>query len=171
MRLKLAMSRRWVQGLAMGLVFGVLFAVFRGLQDGRWVYAVVVGAVSGVFFGVVMSVVMGRLTGRLLAGVEDLPEQERRVVVRAASGGPVPTDPRLREAARVFAVARQEELQRTWRRSVVIFSVFVAFYVVLALTEEWWWWLAVLLFLGFLGMSLTAPSRLRRRVAALTPGP
>lgn len=168
MRLKLAMSPWWVQGLAYGLFFGVWMAVFSGVQDGgTWLSAVVGGAVGSIIFGLLMGVTMSKINRRMLVGLEGLTPAESRTVLRASSRGPAPADPRLREAARALVQRRRSEALRTRRRSLVTFAVAVVLYVVLALTQTWWWWVAAVLFLGFLALTLIVPARLDRRLAAL----
>lgn len=168
MRLKFATGPWWVQGLVYGSFFGVAIGIFYGLQDGgSWLFAAVGGAVSGILFGALMGVTMSRINRRMLAGLDGLTPAEAKTVGRASSRGPAPTDPRLREAARALVQQRRSEALRTRRRSVVTFALGSVLYVVLALTQTWWWWLAAALFVGFLALTLMAPARLERRLAAL----
>lgn len=162
------MSPWWVQGLAYGLFFGVGMTIFSAVQDGgTWLFAAVGGAVGGVLFGLVMGLTMSRINRRMLAGLDGLTPSEAKTVLRASSRGPAPADPRLREAARALVQRRRLEALRTRRRSIVTFAIGLVLYVVLALTQTWWWWLAAVLFLGFLTLTLVAPARLDRRLAAL----
>lgn len=170
MRLKLTMAPWWVQGLVSGLLFGAAMTVFAGFRDGRWAAAAATGAVAGVFFGLAMGVMGSKINRRVLAGLEDLPPDELRTVARAASRGPAPADPRLREAAAGLVCRRRDEVLRTRRVSIGTFSVAVPLYVVLALTSTRWWWLAAVMFLVFLVATLLAPARLDRRLAVLQPG-
>lgn len=170
MRLKLAISPWWVQGLAYGLVFGLLMTVFFRLDEDSWFPALISGPVSGVLFGVVMGVTTSRINARMLVGLEDFSLLELRTVARAAARGPAPDDPRLREAAEALVRRRRDEMVRTRRWSLVLFSVLPVVYAFLAVTQEhWWWWLAAVVFLAFLAYLVTAPGRVERRLAVLSP--
>ena len=170
MRMKLAMSPWWVQGLAYGLLFGFLMTLFFRLDEDTWFPALVSGPISGILFGVVMGLTMSRINGRMFVGLEDFSSLELRTVARAAARGPAPDDPRLREAAEALVRRRQDEMLRTRRWSLVLFSVLPVIYVLLAITQQqWWWWLAAVVFLIFLAYLVTTPGRVERRLAVLNP--
>jgi len=169
-RLKLAMSPWWAQGLVYGLLFGFLMTLFFRLDEDSWFPALVSGPISGLLFGTVMGLTMSRINGRMLVGLEAFSSVELRTVARAAARGPAPDDLRLREAAEVLVKRRRNEMLRTRRWSLVLFSVLPVIYVLLAITQkQWWWWLAAVVFLVFLAYLVTAPGRVERRLVVLSP--
>jgi hypothetical protein len=169
-RLKLAMGPWWVQGLVHGLLFGFLMTLFFRLDEDSWFPALVSGPISGVFFGVAMGLTMSRINRRMLLGLEVLTSAELRTVARAAARGPAPDDVRLREAAEGLVRRRRDEMLRTRRWSLVLFSALPVLYVLLAITQkQWWWWLAAMVFFIFLAYLLTTPGRVKRRLAVLSP--
>jgi hypothetical protein len=162
----------WVQGLAYGILFGVLMTLFYRLDEKSWFPALISGPFSGVLFGIVMGLTMSKVNHRMLVGLEDLSSVELRTVARAAARGPAPDAPRLREAAELLVTRRRNEMLRTRRWSLVLFSVLPVLYVFLAITQEqWWWWLAAAVFLVFLAFLVTAPRRAERRLAVLGQDP
>lgn len=171
MRLRLALSPWWVQGLVYGVFFGAAMTVVYRVQAGSWVVAAASGAGSGLMFGLAMGLMMSRLNRRMLAGLEDLPLTQLRTVARAASRGPAPVDPRLREAAVTLLQRRRDHMLRTRNSTVATFAAVVVLYVVLALSSTRWWWLGAVMFLAFLVATLRAPARLNRRLATLQPDP
>jgi hypothetical protein len=70
-RLRLAMSPWWAQGLVYGLLFGFLMTLFFRLDEDSWFPALVSGPMSGLLFGTVMGLTMSRINGRMLVGLED----------------------------------------------------------------------------------------------------
>ncbi|SDU92162.1 hypothetical protein SAMN04488544_2006 [Microlunatus sagamiharensis] len=59
---------------------------------------------------------------------------------------------------------RRDEMVRTRRWSLVLFSVLPGVYAFLAITQEqWWWWLAEVVFLAFLAYLVTRPRRTTTR--------
>jgi hypothetical protein len=170
-RLRLAMSPWWVQGLAYGVLFGVGMTVFSRFQLGEWGPAVLGGVVGGALFGLVMGRFMSRVNQRMLSGLEDLGPGERRTVLRGSWRGAVPTDPGHREAARALLQRQRDATVRTLRWSIAVFAGGIVLYVVLALTRTGWWWLGAVLFAGFLAWTLAAPARMDRRLALLRSSP
>jgi hypothetical protein len=166
-RLRLATSPWWVQGLVYGTFFGVFMTLFYRWQTGGWLAAALGGLSGGIFFGLFMGVFMSRLNRRMLAGLHDLAPEERREVLRASWRGPVPLDGHRRAAARVLLQKRRDETVRTMRWSITVFVGALVLEAFLAITRSPWWWLGAALFLGFLIWSVTTPARMDRRLALL----
>lgn len=97
-----------------------------------------------------------------------LSAEERRVVRRAAAGGPVPADPEIRRAAWRLAAHRVDEM--THYRSLVLIggTLLVAFEVwVAVVTSVWWHWLIAAWFALVFAGYYASLWRTRRRVDLL----
>lgn len=168
MRLRLAMSPWWVQGLVYGLFFGTAMTAFSVFQTGgAWLPALGGGLVGGVFFGYFMGRHMSKLNNVLLRGLEGLSPTDQRTVLRGSWRGPIPTDPQQREAAKELLQRRRDNMIATRRWSVIVFAAAIVLYVVLAVTQTWLWWFGAALFLVFLVLTLTTVPRMNKRLASL----
>lgn len=168
MRLRLAMSPWWVQGLVYGSFFGAAMTVFAIFRTGAWLPSLVGGLVGGVLFGLVMGRYMTKLHVVLLKGLEDFSTADQRAILRASWRRPVPSDPQQREAATGLLRRQRDSMLATRRWSVVVFGAAIVLYVVLAFTQTWLWWFGGALFLVFLVVTLTSVSRMDKRLALLT---
>lgn len=128
-------------------------------------------------FGVVCSAVASwrdRSTQRSwLAAAEPIPSGSERVVLRAASRGPVPADPEVRQAACRLAAARLRETEEEQPLLLIILGtvglILVLLYLNGAAPPGLPLVLAPPLVLGAsVGTLLLAPRRLRRRVRLLS---
>ena len=167
MRLRLAMSPWWVQGLVYGSFFGAAMTVFAIFRTGAWLPSLLGGLVGGALFGLVMGRSMAKLNLVLLRGLEGFSRADQRAIVRGSWRGPIPSDPRQREAAAVLLRGRRDNLLATRRWSIIVFGAAIVLYVVLAVTQTWLWWFGAALFLVFLVLTLTSVSRMDRRLALL----
>ena len=167
MRLRLATSPWWVQGLIYGFFFGAAMTAFAVFRTGAWWPALGGGLVGGGFFGLVMGRYMAKLNLVLLTGLEAFSPADQRAIVRGSWRGPVPTDPQQREAARALLQRRRDAMVATRRWSVIIFAAAIVLYVVLAVTQTWLWWIGAALFLVLLVLTLTTVPRMDRRLRLL----
>lgn len=168
MRLRLALSPWWLQGLVYGSFFGAAMAAFMVFRTAAWLPALGGGLVGGVLFGLIMGRSMSKLNKVLLRGLDDFSPADQRTILRGSWRGPVPTDPQLREAARELLQRRRDNMIATRRSSVIIFAAAILLYVVLAVTQTWLWWFGAALFLVFLVLTLTTVPRMDGRLALLT---
>ncbi len=97
-----------------------------------------------------------------------LPAEERRVVQRAAAGGPVPADPKLRRAAWRLAAHHLEEM--THYRGLVLIGgglLLVVEMIAAVVTSVWWYWLAAALPALIVAGDLKSLRCTRRRIELL----
>lgn len=168
MRLRLAMSPRWVQGLVYGLFFGAGMTAFSVFRTGAWLPALAGGLVGGVLFGLFMGRYMSKLNTVLLRGLEGFSPADQRTILRGSWRGPIPTDSQQREAAGELLQRRRDNMVANRRWSIIIFAAAILLYIVLAVTQTWLWWFGAALFLVFLILTLTTVPRMDRRLALLT---
>ncbi|MCE0535545.1 hypothetical protein LWF15_08485 [Kineosporia rhizophila] len=174
MRTWLVGAPRWKLGLFQGTLFGTFMAVFAaffssgsGEGAGRFVGAVVGGVVGGVFFGFFMSHFIANKNAALIgaAGLDD--PAELRQAVRAARRGPVPADPRIRQAALRVARHQLSELEGQRTGSLAVFALFILVYVAMAFLSSPWWLVAAVFFTAMLIVTVMQPSRLANRIVDL----
>jgi hypothetical protein len=121
----------WVRVLvfvALSVLWAGVFAATDWYQDGtlpeNLVPAIVVGVgVAAVWSAVAVSQTKRRY-GRVLAGV-DLPAT-RAEALKAAFGGPIPTDPVVRQIAAVLATIRAQTIAQHARRQIIAGAVLSA---------------------------------------------
>lgn len=132
MWIRLALAPLWVRVLAfvaLSAIWAGIFAAVQWYQDGTlqgqgFVIAVIVVGVgaSAVWSAVAVSQIKQRY-GHVLAGVDQ--PTARAAALRAAFGGPLPTDPVVRRVATVLAAIRLQELGRRARRETLGSAMFV----------------------------------------------
>lgn len=162
------MSPWWVQGLVYGLFFGAAMTAFSVFRTGTWLPALGGGLVGGLLFGLFMGRYMSKLNRILLSGLEEFSPADQRTILRGSWRGPIPADPRQRDAVRGLLQRRRSNMIATRRWSVIIFCAAIVLYVVLAITQKWLWWFGAALFLVFLALTLTTVPRMDKRLALLT---
>jgi hypothetical protein len=158
----------WVWSLQLGGIF----ALFRFLWDlligdASVPLALVSGLVGGAFFGLIFGPLSARMARRQRNAMGQVSDEEARVVQRAAVRGPLPTDPRLRNAAAGAATNQLEQLRRQRYWAPVFWLLVIALTLWLAVTDSPWWGLLCVFFAGFLVVQLWMPRHLSRRVARL----
>jgi hypothetical protein len=170
MRERLLHAPAWVLGLVDGTLFALVWILLTRFGGGdSWSTAVVYGVVAGVVFGALMSRVQHRQQQGLREVAARSPEGLSRRVRRAASRGPVPEDPQIREAARGLARAQLGRYeQQRWASPFFVLVALLS--ALLAVTDTAWWWLAAVVWIGAAVWHPYARDRLRRRVALLAPG-
>lgn len=159
-------------GIGQGLFFGIVFAVLTATISGEPIASAVPGAsIAAVLFGAFMGPLTARMRSRQVAGLPaGATEDQRRLGARAVRGGPVPTDPVVRDVAVHLVRERLAAARRGRTGQLLVFAGFTALYVVLSVTWSGWFVPAVALFGFFLVLSLLEPRRLARRLAVLTGG-
>jgi len=160
----------WTLGLLSGVLFGAAMTVWTALQDGdvSWAVLIVLGVLSGAGFGIGMGWFLRRELGEFRDELAGLPLDQRRAVLRSTARGPAPADPAVRAAALRQAQRSRELLERRSRFNLIVFTVGVVGYALLALTQSPWWWLAFAMFAGFLTVQLAMRRRIDRRIDVLS---
>jgi len=171
--------RRWLLTASpwqYALLYGGLFFVAMTL-DGRfvrqesWTATLVGAAIGGAVVGAGIGPLMRRKMKQQLDAVGDVPDDVRyRVAGRSTLRGPLPTDPDER-AAQVRLIDHQlAQVRRGRPVAVVVYAVFVAAGVWLAVSRSPWWWLFVAFWLALDVLQLITPTLLHRRAARLRAG-
>ncbi|GLY32198.1 hypothetical protein [Kineosporia sp. NBRC 101731] len=174
MRIWLVGAPRWKIALVQGTFFGTCMAIFAffnssGPEEGaaRFIGPVVGGVVAGVFFGLFMSHFITNMNSDLIsaAGLND--PQELREAIRASRRGPVPADPRIRQAALRVARHHLSVVERQRISSPALFGVFVLGYIAMAFLLSPWWLVAAAFFAAMLVYTVIQPNHLARRIVDL----
>ncbi|GAA0930963.1 hypothetical protein GCM10009554_14590 [Kribbella koreensis] len=98
----------------------------------------------------------------------DAPKDARRLALKAAWKGPLPTDPELR--ATTLAVAREQlrQMRRGRPLQIVAVSLVTVSAIGLAFTDSPWQLLMLVFYVPLAVTFLYAPTRLRKRIAQLS---
>ncbi|MGY1844020.1 hypothetical protein [Modestobacter sp. SYSU DS0875] len=166
----------WAQSLLVGLLCalaGVGAALLVSHDDlGRdLAQALLSGLVVGFAGGLGTAWNARRQDARFREATAGLGDDGARAAHRAVRRGPVPGDPRVREAAvRLLDVRLDVATQHPGLNLACILLV-GGYAAVQALTRTPWWWLGVLVALGAAVSWYREPVRLRRRRAELTGDP
>ncbi|MGY2127991.1 hypothetical protein [Blastococcus sp. SYSU DS0617] len=168
MRERLLHAPAWVLGLVNGSLFGLVWAAFMRFGGGEsWPTTLTYGGVAGAVFGGLR----GRIQYRQQQGLRDVaarsPEGLSRRVRRAASRGPVPADPEVREAAHGLVLAQLAPLDRQRLWATPFFVLVALLSAFLAVTDSPWWWLAVVAWTVAAAGHPWKRARLRRRAELL----
>lgn len=137
------------------------------LRGDGWPAVLIGGAISGLIFGALMGTFAHRMYHRQREAVGAVPADVERAASRASWRGPVPEDPEVRAVALRLIHHQLAEARRRRTFHLVVSTMFVALYVVVAVTRSPWWWLAVAVFAVLLAMTLLVPRRLHRRAEML----
>lgn len=156
-------------------------SLFRRMDDGRRLY-VEPGQLDQGHCGRVSSrrclrclhdMVAGMVRQRRkrVAAIGNLPIADLRVANRAATRGPVPADPHIRQAAEWLATNQLNESSRhRWLSLIGIVFVIVGI-VDAALTSSAWWWLGAAAMLSLCAWFLVWRIQLKRRIEMLKHDP
>jgi hypothetical protein len=128
MWIRIALAPLWVRALAftyLSALWAALFVAIQWFEDGTFRPSLIAALVVGVGAAAVWSAVAVSQTrqrhGRVLAAV-DLPAT-RSQALRAAFGGPVPTDPIVRRIAATIAAIRAQTYRERSRRQIITNSL------------------------------------------------
>jgi hypothetical protein len=131
MWIRISLAPLWVRLLvfvALSVLWAGVFAAIDWYQDGTLPRSLVATIVVGVGTAAVWSAVAVSQTkqryGRVLADV-DLPAT-RAAALKAAFGGPIPTDPVVRQIAAILATIRAQTIGQHARRQIIAGAVLSA---------------------------------------------
>jgi hypothetical protein len=173
MRTRLLLARWWVQGLVSGAFFAAYMTGFALLiNDEGWVGALITGVLSGAWFGAFSAWWAIRERNRWRRSVgRGLSDAEQQIVHRASLIGPVPADPRLRDAAIRDATAGLERREGRRRKDWVTLVGLLVLTVVLGVTSSPWWFVMTLLLVYGGYETWSAPRAMRARIQVLSHEP
>ncbi|GAB6898343.1 hypothetical protein [Kineosporia succinea] len=164
MRTRLLTLPWWALALGLGAFSTIVVAVvLHSAAPGREAVAVPAGVLLGL--------VLGRLVADTnheavaVAGIVNGHDLGR--AIHASRRGPVPTDPRVRQAALRLAAWRLSRFESQRSVSLLVSGVGFPVYAVLAIISSPWWWAAAALFAVSLLETWLLPGRLARRVHTL----
>lgn len=157
----------WMLGLGSGALFGFGMAAFLVAREGWGLQPVLFGAAQGVVFGAVMGPLLARQQRRVFGEVARLPAGQRSVVLRAAKGGPLPTDEVALDAARSVVGRQYEQAQDQRVGSIILFGGLTVLALVLTVTSDWRWLFGCVLFAIFAVQSWVSTRRLGQRLQVL----
>ncbi|WP_432941032.1 hypothetical protein ACQPXM_32780 [Kribbella sp. CA-253562] len=107
MRIRSSELPDWLPGAFTGVLFGAAAVAFVKYDGAGWIEAAGWGLAAGVVFGAVMGRWGARWSRTMHTATADLPPDQVKLAHRAAAGGPVPEDPRIRSVALDIAIAQQ----------------------------------------------------------------
>lgn len=125
------------------------------------------GVAGGIFFGALMGPLLAAQNRRALNAMDPLPLDQRRAALRAASRGPAPTDPAVREAAAHLVADRLATANRQRKPMTIFFSAFLVLEMVSAILGNPWLCLAVAGIAAMIVVVRRNPVWLGRRLARL----
>ena len=170
MRERLQSAPWWVMSLISGGFFGVWMTIFGYLEHpGSWTRAIVIGLTEGVFFGAIMGPLQARQRRKRVAAIGSMPAHDLRVAGRAAMRGPVPADPRVRQAAEWLATTQLKASSRYRWIGLIIVAFYTVASVAFALTWSLWWWPVAVAAFSLCAWFIVLPRQLRRRIEMLKP--
>jgi len=167
---RLETAPTWVQSVALGLAFGALWVLSqRLLLSHDWGEAFVSGVLASALYGAVVGPLTAkkRRLARTEAGLDALPVHQQRTALRAARGGPAPTDPAARHAALRLAAQRRDRIHAQRVLATTILVAATAASALAALASSPWWWASAAIFAGLLASQLTETRRLHHRITLL----
>ncbi len=173
MRTRLFLAPAWVQGLVSGVSFAVYMTVFAALFNGEgWPGSLIFGVLVGAMFGAFSAwfAVREQLRWRRSVG-RGLSTAEQQIVHRASSKGPVPADPRLRQAAISGATAELNRREGRRREGGATLVGLLALAVVLGVTISPWCFVMALLLVYGGYQTWSAPRVARARIQVLSREP
>ncbi len=171
MRDRLKPASVWQQALLGAVSFfavTVLWVVV--VRDGSLAEAVVRGAVVAVAFGALLALVERRRRRRALEEFDWSPRAVAKRVRRAASHGPVPEDPDVREAAHELVLDHLRDLDRQRYWAPALFVGMAGLSVAVALTGVPWLWGTIPAWTAAAAAHPYLRGYLRRREELLRPG-
>ncbi|MCF6742703.1 hypothetical protein E9529_00130 [Blastococcus sp. KM273128] len=158
----------WQVGIAMGVLLAPFAVLVLGLTGDRsWTAAVLLGVGAAVVCAPMLGFVTAHTVRDAMAAVEEVPEDQRAAVERAARRGAVPEDDALREAALHLVEDRLLTVHATRTRALALPAVLAVVAAFLAVAQSPWWWLGVAVAAALAVLVLVAPGRLERRAALL----
>ncbi|MGY2080853.1 hypothetical protein [Modestobacter sp. SYSU DS0657] len=166
----------WAQSLLVGLLstlvgFGAALLVSHDDLGRDLPQSLLSGLVLGVAAGLGTAWNAHREDARFREVTAGLGDDESRAAHRAARRGPVPADPRVRDAAVRLLDGRLSVATGHPVPTLACVLLVGGYAAVQALTRTPWWWLGVLVALGAGVSWYREPARLRRRRAELTGDP
>jgi hypothetical protein len=165
----------WVLSLVYGLAMALVATLIAGFGNAEsWWEAVVSGGLGGVLFGTLVGPVLARSNRRLRDAAGDVPRDQLHRVVVLARRGPVPEDPRLRQAARRVALDQRQQVlaQRWWTLPFIALVITGMVWGALSAVEPAWvWWVMAAFFTPLAGSHLVLPRQLARRAELLADPP
>ena len=167
MRAALAVAPRWAQSVAIGVYFGLIFALGSRAWGENWASVLVAASFGAVIFGGSTYRIGLSRDRELRETLLPLEPAQRRLAVRAAHRGPVPDDPAVLDAALDIAdydLARIEENCALTR--VLLAAMTLAAGIAAIVQFSSWWAIVVVLLAGTLTVHLilgyTLPGRIDR---------
>jgi hypothetical protein len=171
MRAALAVAPRWAQSVAAGVFFALMFALMYRAWGEDWGTVIASGVVTSVIYSAFAYRTGLTRDRELRETLTPLNPARRRIAVRAAHRGPVPSDPAVLGAALDIAgydLAHTKE-NRVFAR-IVMAALTVAAGVAAIVQSSPWWAIAAVLLAGSLTVHLirgyTLPGRIDRLQAA-----
>jgi hypothetical protein len=167
MRARLAVLPTWLLiALNTVLYATTLFALTTDLRQADFPRSLIAVVVAAGAFGLIVGIASHRRRQSPRALVAGMTRAQKRTVLAAAAGGPVPDDPALREAAAALVQDRIGELDRGRGLTFAVFAGAAAVSLVAAIANPWY---LVVTAAGVAAVVDTwrEPARLRAWLAAL----
>ncbi|GLY32199.1 hypothetical protein [Kineosporia sp. NBRC 101731] len=170
MRSRLITAPWWVLALIVGTPVSAFLALFLHLTDP---YLDFPGVLFALPAGAIVGLAVGRLTAETNAQTMEVAaldnQDELAQALRASRRGPVPTDPRIRQAAHRLAVLHLSRFKRQQTSAAWTFVPLCMLYTGLAINSSPWWLLALAFFALMLALNRVLPTRTARRIIELAP--
>jgi len=135
MRAALAVAPRWAQSVAIGVYFGLLFALTYRAWGENWASVLFVASLGSVIFGGSAYRIGLSRDRELRETLLPLEPAQRRLAVRAAHRGPVPDDPAVLAAMTLAAgIAAIVQFSPWWAIVAVLLAGTLTVHLILGYT-------------------------------------
>ena len=174
MRSYLLTAPQWVLSVVFGVFFGFGTALFGiVVQDGSSIIGRLVGSLIGrTLFGLVMGRYTFDLNQHARAAAGPLTDDQFRAAARAQRRGPVPSDPRVREATEQLIQFRLTEYEDNRQQNLLVLAVLTVGLALAAVFVSAWWGVGALACaLGLIAQVVGAMLLARRLDTVQTAGP
>ncbi|MFI5736373.1 hypothetical protein ACIA49_40030 [Kribbella sp. NPDC051587] len=158
----------WVIALLFGALFALMSVVVGVIDDASWRFVAIMAVVGGVIMGPLLALVTRNQRREQLRALEEVPEQEWKLVRRAAWKGPVPSDPGIRAAALELATRFYGRAYRFRKPFYIVFGLNLVVQIVsLATGGSRWAIVTMICFAIVIVLQWYNLRRLKRRIELL----
>ena len=160
----------WMVSLLVGGPTGLAWTAYLVATEGRTLQAVLFG-VAFVVFGAVFGRLRASQERRLIGDVGLLPAEQRREILRAVNGGPLPDNETQLDAARALGGRQYEQAKLERFGGLLLLAGFTLLSLYLAVTSDWRWLLRCIICPLLSFEVWWSTKRLSRRLQALHAHP
>ncbi|WP_328325428.1 hypothetical protein OHA70_35810 [Kribbella sp. NBC_00382] len=168
MRERLNSTPTWALFLMLWLAWAAVAFAIAIIETSDLFWSAVSAAVMALFVSAAMAYGIKTRLRWENGALGDTPKDARRLALKTAWKGPLPTDPDLRATTLAVAQEQLRQMRRGRPLLIVALSLAVVSAIGLAITSSPWQLLLLVFYLPLAITFLLAPNRLRKRIALLS---